>query len=62
MQPTSIEDVINELFDVLDEKIRWQPFDGFWLRTFRAAALAFAPLLLARLVAKGKAQAGQLVV
>jgi hypothetical protein len=54
MQQSQIEDVINELFDVLDEKIAWQPFDGFWLRTVRAAALAFAPLLLARLLTKGR--------
>lgn len=61
MQPISIADVINELFDVLEERIRWKPFNGFWLRTFRAAALALAPLLLARLLAKGKVRPGQVV-
>lgn len=59
MQPTVIEDVINELFDLLEERVKWRPFNGLWLKTFRAAALALAPLVVARLLAHGKAAAGQ---
>lgn len=61
MNPLVIEDLINAAFDVIEDKIPWRPFGGYFLNLGRATALKYAPLIIALLLQTGKAAPGQVV-